>query len=511
MQILVTPSAATLDAGSANTAEVMFRKRSAPTGQSLAVALGLGGALFMTLLLLVIGPGGTDAWRIGVLACAVGAIAGLAAGAAYVITTHGRAQALRRLVVHVEALARAETRPSSHRLASDLVALTRAIERAVATTRQRADLLVSQKRELEVQLRISEAQRQHVEAILNALNDGVIVTDAFNELAVSNESAARLLKFDPRHALRKPVDQVINDPVLVKLIGDTREAGAASLRRHVEHRMALDNGMGTFDVTLACIMNHQQSPPEPSGVVTILRDITRDKEIAEMKSDFVSSVSHELRTPLSSIRAYIEMLLDGEASDEQTRTEFYNVIQGETTRLSRLIDNILNISRIESGVVKVQREPIELAKVVSEAVEFMRPQARAKAIELRQTATPMYCQVLADRDMIYQAVINLVSNAVKYTPNDGRVVVSLDIADTSRVISVSVTDTGPGIPAEALPHLFEKFYRVSEHKKLAKGTGLGLNLVRQIVEVVHGGKVGVISTIDKGSTFTLSLPMAENI
>ncbi len=487
------------------------RRDTTPSGRALSLVLGIAGAVVMLLVLLAVGPGGNDAWHAMVLACTVGVIAGASAAAAYVMTSHGRERAMRRLIAHTETLGRGEARTSSYRAAGDLLALTRAIERGMAASRERADRLVLQKRELEVQLRISEAQRQHVEAILNALGDCVIVTDAFNDLAVTNEAAARLLKFDPRHALRQPIEQVINDPVLVKLIRDTREAGAASLRRHTEHRLPRESGMATFDVTLASIMNHQQSPPEPSGVVTILRDITREKAIAEMKSDFVSSVSHELRTPLSSIRAYLEMLLDGEANDEQTRIEFYNIIQGETTRLSRLIDNILNISRIESGVVKVQREPIELAKVVGEAVEFMQPQARAKSIELRQGASPMYCQVLADRDMIYQAVINLVSNAVKYTPNGGRVIISLDIADSSRLISVNVTDTGPGIPAEALPHLFQKFYRVSEHKKLAKGTGLGLNLVKQIVEVVHGGKVSVISTIGKGSTFTLSLPMAENI
>jgi two-component system phosphate regulon sensor histidine kinase PhoR len=245
-------------------------------------------------------------------------------------------------------------------------------------------------------------------------------------------------------------------------------------------------------------------------VVTVLRDITREREISEMKSDFVSSVSHELRTPLSSIKAYMEMLVDGEAADEQTRAEFYSIIQDQTNRLQRLIDNILNISRIESGVVRVQREHVCLASLVKDAVEVMQPQARAKQIELVEVPTPLFFQVFADKDMIYQCLLNLVSNSIKYTPAGGKVTVAISVDQQGRKVNVSVTDSGVGIPVEDLPRLFEKFYRVPGHKKLAKGTGLGLNLVKQIIETVHGGKVSVTSEVGIGSTFTFSLPMADN-
>jgi two-component system phosphate regulon sensor histidine kinase PhoR len=221
-------------------------------------------------------------------------------------------------------------------------------------------------------------------------------------------------------------------------------------------------------------------------------------------------VSHELRTPLSSIKAYVEMLVDGEAADDQTRNEFYNIIQGEANRLSRLIDNVLNIGRIESGMVKVQREHISLPALVHEAVDVMQPQARAKQIELVEVPTPLFFQVFADRDMIYQAILNLVGNAVKYTNPGGKVTVTIGVDEQAHMVQVAVSDTGVGVPPEALGRLFEKFYRVAEHKMMAKGTGLGLNLVKQIVETVHGGKVQVASTPGKGSTFTFSLPMADN-
>ena len=229
-----------------------------------------------------------------------------------------------------------------------------------------------------------------------------------------------------------------------------------------------------------------------------------------MKSDFVSNVSHELRTPLSSIKAYMEMLVDGEADDEQTRAEFYNIIQGEANRLSRLIDNILNISRIESGVVTIQREHICLPTLVREVVDVVQPQAQAKNIKLIEQPSPLYFQVYADRDMIYQAILNLVSNAVKYTREGGQVEVKLSMDEQQRQVSLAVSDTGVGIAADALPHLFDKFYRVADHKGMAKGTGLGLNLVKQIIETVHDGKLEVQSELGKGSTFTFSLPIADN-
>ena len=417
---------------------------------------------------------------------------------------------VKQLVLDIESLGRVD---SKTRLADGgwLFQVAQAAGKTTTSMRSRIDQLASQRRELDVQLRIVEAERRHAEAILNSISDAVIVTDAFNEVALANEAAARVLNFELEMALRKPVDRVITDPTLIKLIKDTREGGNVSLRRHVEHRIRNGATETAFDVSLACVTNGNvgHNPPETSGVVTILRDVTREKEIAEMKSDFVSAVSHELRTPLSSIKAYMEMLVDGEAHDDRTRGEFYNIIQGETNRLQRLIDNILNISRIESGVVKVQREHVSLPGLIKDAMDVMLPQARAKNIELVEVSTPLFFQVFADKDMIYQAIVNLVGNAIKYTQADGKVTVSINVDEHTHMVRVSIADTGVGIPKDDLPHLFSKFYRVAEHKKMAKGTGLGLNLVKHIIETVHGGKVAVTSEQGNGSTFSFSLPMAD--
>lgn len=214
-----------------------------------------------------------------------------------------------------------------------------------------------------------------------------------------------------------------------------------------------------------------------------------------------------MRTPLSSIRAYVEMLVDGEATDEDSRREFYAIMQNETDRLGRLIDNMLNISRIEAGIVQVEREPVDFKSLIDRAIATLEPQAGAKKITLHAKKAPVDLTVEGDSDMLYQMVLNLLSNAVKYTPDGGRVTVSADSDNLTRTVLLSVSDTGLGIPPDALPKLFDKFFRVENYKRVAKGTGLGLSLCKHIVETVHHGQIGVESTLGLGSKFWCTIPM----
>jgi two-component system, OmpR family, phosphate regulon sensor histidine kinase PhoR len=296
---------------------------------------------------------------------------------------------------------------------------------------------------------------------------------------------------------------VLSDGTLVRLIRETRSHGR-QMRKVVEHRIDQKGDPRTYSITLSSVLG---SGEEVSGVVAVLHDVTREKEISQMKTDFVSNVSHELKTPLSSIKAYTEMLLDGEAQDDKTRREFYETIAAEADRLHRLIENILNISRIESGVVKVIREPVSLSTVVKQVLDVSAVQARAKSIRLVENLPPVYFQVEADRDMIYQAVMNLVSNSIKYTPEGGCVTIRVHSDEQRKVAVCEVSDTGLGIPPEDLPRIFDKFYRVQANAKAAKGTGLGLALVKHIIETAHNGKLTVTSEVGKGSVFAFELPL----
>ena len=370
---------------------------------------------------------------------------------------------------------------------------------------EQRERLRSENRDLQIQARVAAAEKHHTEAIIFSISDAVIVTNRFDELLLANEAAESLLGFKLATSVRKNIDRILSDSTLVRLIREMRSHGANASKKVVEHCIEHRGSPRTFTITLSCVLGGE----EASGVVAVLHDVTREKEIARMKTDFVSNVSHELKTPLASIKAYIEMLIDGEAEDEATQSEFYEIISTETDRLHRLIENILNISRIESGVVKVVREPIGLPGVVKQILDVAAPQARLKDIRLEGQIPPVYSQVEADHDMIYQAVMNLVSNAIKYTPPGGSITVSVEVDEQQNVTRCRICDTGAGIAAEELPHIFDKFYRVRANNKMAKGTGLGLCLVKHIVETVHDGKLSVQSEEGRGSTFTIELPILQ--
>jgi two-component system phosphate regulon sensor histidine kinase PhoR len=375
----------------------------------------------------------------------------------------------------------------------------------IAAQRAVADAMV-QVKGYEIQVKVATAERQHAEAIIKSISDAVLVTSPFDELVLANDSAAKTFNFDLQKSNRTPVDTLLNDGRIVDLIREMRQSKIVNGRRIIEHEIRSPVGNRTYKVTLSSVAD---GAGEPAGVVAVLHDMTREKEIGEMKNDFVSNVSHELRTPLASIKAYVEMLIDGEADDERTKTEFYEIIQGEADRLGRLIDNILNISRIESGLVKIDKQPQSLSVIVKEAIDVISPQAKLKHIEIAEALCPVFYQTWADKDMLYQAVLNILSNSVKYTPENGTISVQTTVDEANKKVFVKIIDNGVGIPAKDLPHVFDKFYRVETNNKVAKGTGLGLSLVKHIVETVHHGRATVASEVGKGTTFGLEMDLHE--
>jgi two-component system phosphate regulon sensor histidine kinase PhoR len=438
---------------------------------------------------------------------AVGAILLLLAASAGLMSTICSRRDMKLMI------ARLRERAANHHLglmaspSRDFLPLTVAVnELLAATSKSTSDSSIKAK-QLEIELKVATAERQHAQAIIYSISDAVLVTDTFDDLILANESAARTFDFDLAKAGRSPVEQVLRDQKVIDLIREMRQSNSAQGRRIVEH--TVKNAAGdakTYKITLSCVADKTETP---AGVVAVMHDMTKEKEVAEMKNDFVSNVSHELRTPLASIKAYIEMLIDGEADDEKTKGEFYEVIQNEANRLSRLIDNILNISRIESGLVKINKQPQSLTVITKEALEVIAPQAKGRQINLNEQLTPVFYQTIADRDMLYQAVLNLLSNAVKYTPEGGTITVQTSVDEAKKKVITRISDTGVGIPPKDLPFVFDKFYRVEANNRMAKGTGLGLSLVKHIVETVHHGRIFVESTQGKGSTFGFELDLAE--
>lgn len=365
--------------------------------------------------------------------------------------------------------------------------------------------LENQIKDLQVRLQLSQRREAHTEAIIYSIHDAVIVIDEYEKLLMANEEAGKLFGFDFKNSRHKPVEELIepDKKEFVDFIHRGRRSKIRDTKREIE--LIMDGQPKTFNCIVSCVHDDKE---QPCGAVAVLHDITREKQIQQMKNDFVSHVSHELKTPLASIMAYSEMLSDGEANDEQTRKEFYSVIQNQAKRLNRLIEDILNVSRIESGLIKVNKEPVSLTMLIEEQLQMIKSYAEEKNIEIISQKPIVFDQVYADKDMISQVIVNLLSNAVKYTKPGGSVSINTEVDEIAGMAKVSITDTGVGIPQNELPHLFEKFYRVEANKNVAKGTGLGLNLVKQIIEKVHNGRVFVKSKVGEGSTFSFELPLA---
>jgi two-component system phosphate regulon sensor histidine kinase PhoR len=360
--------------------------------------------------------------------------------------------------------------------------------------------------ELQIQLQLSQRREQNTEAIIYSIRDAVIVIDENDRLLMANEAAGKLFKFNVHNSQHLPVRDLIRDDLgeFPDVLNHSRRSQEQATRREME--IIRDGIPGTFDCIVSCIIDRYG---RVCGIVAVLHDITREKEISKMKNDFISHVSHELKTPLASITAYSEMLADGEADDEKTKQEFCSTIQSQAKRLNRLIEDILNTSRIESGLIKINKEPISLTILIEEQLQMIQSYAEEKDIRVTGQKPIVFDQVFADRDMLSQVIVNLLSNAVKYTRPGGSVKIETQVDEIMNLIRVSVTDTGVGIPEDEIEHIFDKYYRVGANKKQAKGTGLGLNLVKQIIEKVHNGRVFVKSQVGVGSTFVVELPLAR--
>jgi two-component system phosphate regulon sensor histidine kinase PhoR len=381
----------------------------------------------------------------------------------------------------------------------DLSRVTRPLNEFLTSAHARVLNLEQQIRELEIRLRCSEAETRRFESVLRSISDAVLVSNRFDEVIWANEPAEKLLGFRFVEGERKSLDAAVRDQELRRLIRECR--GSVGPGRRVAEPV-LDGR--AFSASLTGVRGAEGA----CGVVTVLHDITRQREIGRIKSDFVSHVSHELKTPLATIKAYAELLLDDEIESEDARRESYNVIASQTDRLNRLIDDILNLSRIESGSVRASVEPTDFNEVVRQVLDVASVQAQARGLVLEHRLDPSLGSVSADPDLLFQAVMNLVSNAIKYTPEGGRVEVRTLRDDRRGLLAFEVSDTGLGIPAQDLPHIFEKFYRVRANQKAAKGTGLGLTLTKQIIETMHGGKLRVESEPGKGSLFRMELSAA---
>ncbi|MCK4314365.1 MAG: PAS domain S-box protein, partial [Anaerolineae bacterium] len=342
----------------------------------------------------------------------------------------------------------------------------------------------------------AEGGRRRLAAILASTTDAVLVTDRDDRILLVNPAAERAFGIAADAVVGQKINQTELAPVLVQVFEEPLPPSEA-----LTEEVPLPDGR-TLYASVSTILS---ADGERIGRVAVMRDITRFKELDEMKSEFVATVSHDLRSPLTFIRGYAAMLpMVGEFND--TQHEYIEKILHGVEQMSELIDDLLDLGRIEAGV-GLEREPCHLGTILVGAVDGMRARAAAEGLTLRLEPAESVAVVAGDAALLRQAVTNLVDNAVKYTPSGGIVTVGLSVRDEQAVIRVA--DTGIGIDPDDHVRLFEKFYRIRRRDTMGiPGTGLGLAIVKSIVER-HGGKVWVDSELDKGSTFYVSLPLGE--
>lgn len=239
------------------------------------------------------------------------------------------------------------------------------------------------------------------------------------------------------------------------------------------------------------------------NLILFIRDITEEKRLEDIKRDFVANVSHELRTPLASIKGYSETLIDGAMDDKKVSKNFLNIIDKQATRMARLIDDLLILSRIESEPFKVETKSLDIATLAKSTVSSLNKHAIDKKIDLQLTIENNLPKVHGDEDRLEQVFVNLIENAIKYTPEEGKVFINIYKKDENVVTTVK--DTGLGIPKVDLPRIFERFYRVDKARSREMGgTGLGLAIVKHIIQG-HGGDIKVESEMGKGTEFLFTL------
>jgi two-component system phosphate regulon sensor histidine kinase PhoR len=342
-------------------------------------------------------------------------------------------------------------------------------------------------------------EKSQLETVLGTMAGGVMVVSETGSVVLMNDSLKNMLGVTGEH-VGKPYWEVVRNKDIRELLDKTMESRIPD-KREIAILYPLDRSYQA--------VAHPLNEPT-MGTMLIMFDITEFKRLEKIKADFVANVSHELRTPLTAVKGYIETIKDGAYESDEQLERFLDIVSKHTERLINIVNDLLVLSEVEKKSVpwgeETQKtlEDTDLKKVLVSALDALKPRIDAKNINFTMEITESQTTTRGDGFLLEQMFINLIDNAVKYTPEGGAVKVTLSKADSA--FRVDVEDSGIGIPKEHIPRIFERFYRVDKTRSRKEGgTGLGLSIVKHIA-IMHGGKVEVESTEGKGSKFTVTLP-----
>ena len=350
-------------------------------------------------------------------------------------------------------------------------------------------------------------ERNKFEAVLMSIVNGVVVCDNFDNVVLVNNAAKKMLEVEDEQILNTKIQMYCDtdgELCFKEKIEQFKDTPLDIMEnKPIEFNIEVD-GRVIKSVISPMFSNNQ----DYVGYVIVLIDVTKEVEIDKMKSNFISNVSHELRTPVTVLRTYIDTLYNhSDDFDEKTNKEFFEVINKEAARLQKMVNDILDFSRLEAGNVKVVKELTNIVPLIEGELKSMQVLAEEKNITFSLIKEPDLPEISINADSIERALNNLISNAIKYSPENGRIKVRAEIARDPNYIEVSVEDQGCGIPEEHQKKIFERFYRVENDTHTVKGTGLGLHLVKITIEKHHRGQVFVKSKPGEGSTFGFRLPI----
>jgi two-component system phosphate regulon sensor histidine kinase PhoR len=344
-----------------------------------------------------------------------------------------------------------------------------------------------------------EQEQAKITAMLDAMVEGVIAVDGHEHILLMNEQARTMFGLGSSRGEGKPFLEVIRNADLHEIFRAVHAGGAGlALRQEIAMSSPAHRILGVNAVGLA-------PAGVEAGVVMVLHDVTALRQLERVRTEFVANVSHELRTPLTAIQGYLETLLSGALEEPENARRFLEIVLRHSERLGRLLNDLTDLSNIELGKVTLRKESVPLDELVASVVAIIGPRAARSGVTVTANTPAEVPAVAADRDRLVQVLINLVDNAVKYTPEGGTVTV-ITRSGGDGTVEIAVADTGIGIPAADLPRITERFYRVDKARsRELGGTGLGLAIVKHLV-LAHGGELRIESQEQQGTTVRFTLP-----
>lgn len=348
---------------------------------------------------------------------------------------------------------------------------------------------------LQKQIEKRNRERDRLDTVLHALNDGVLIINRHGEVRLINSAAERILQVTATAARDRTFIQAVRDHRIVEVFQRCLQSG------HEENAMLELEGGRMLRVAATPFLRGRQR-----GHVVILQDLTQLHQLQTVRRDFISNISHELRTPVASLRALVDTLADGAIDDPPAAQRFLSRMDVEVEAMAQMVQELLELAHIESGQTPLRLRELPATEVVGPGAERLRPQAERAAISLTIDAPEWLPSIVVDLDRIQQVMANLVQNAIKFTPAGGAIHVQVAHHPDRGELLVAVCDTGAGIAPDDLPRIFERFYK-ADRARSGGGAGLGLAIAKHIVQA-HGGRIWAESTYGKGSNFYFTLPIA---